>query len=308
MGMVCRQPRRVACLTLVILTAAACGGCPVWPGEVVTEPVTGYDFSHLASLAETAMDVTDYGWGLLPRQMLCAKYGCDDQDVTLISLDGFAFQYLLITSPAQREHTVVLPGTSNADNLQRATRSKRIHDEELGVWLHEGYQELARALRADLESRLQVGHSVTLVGYSLGGATAVITAHYLARDGVALREVVTLGQPMVTDAAGAAVLGDVPLLRLIGSDDGIPRLRGGGYAHFGPGLILLDGPYVIELPSEAPEVDAATEFLVELADSSIRDHDSYVRRLQDKIGRVVHALRFADPVATEPAADDLLLR
>ncbi|CAM9779508.1 unnamed protein product [Ectocarpus sp. 4 AP-2014] len=88
---------------------------------------------------------------------------------------------------------------------------------------HAGFKEVADAVIEDLEAFLEPGAEVKLAGHSLGGAAAVIVAAKLKMRGHNIVKVMTFGAPMVTDAAGAAILRDLlPVMRVTHERDPVP--------------------------------------------------------------------------------------
>jgi hypothetical protein len=82
----------------------------------------------------------------------------------------------------------------------------------------------------------------------LGGAIAVIVAMYLQRDGYSLDQVITFGQPKVTNVSGAGVFASLPLMRVVTPKDIVPlvpplspfQLKNIDiYWHMGKEIILL---------------------------------------------------------------------
>eukprot|EP01063_Lacrimia_lanifica_P014378 TRINITY_DN20993_c0_g1_i1.p1 TRINITY_DN20993_c0_g1~~TRINITY_DN20993_c0_g1_i1.p1 ORF type:complete len:475 (+),score=187.11 TRINITY_DN20993_c0_g1_i1:96-1427(+) len=68
---------------------------------------------------------------------------------------------------------------------------------------------------------LPEGHSYTLTGHSIGGALAVIIGAYLRAEHTRdIVNIVTFGQPRVTDNIGSAALTDLPTLRIVTPLDG----------------------------------------------------------------------------------------
>jgi len=98
---------------------------------------------------------------------------------------------------------------------------------------------------SNLYQKLRSGR-IRITGHSLGGAVAVLLAVLLRNDKINVFEIVTFGQPMVTNEDGARIWNSgelaLPLFRFWNQDDIVPTLPpaisrlinwAGGYYHFG---------------------------------------------------------------------------
>eukprot|EP00899_Mesostigma_viride_P009551 jgi/Mesvir1/18598/Mv17107-RA.1 len=113
----------------------------------------------------------------------------------------------------------------------------------LGVRVHKGYLESAMELYQHVRTtdtlNMQDGWVLDVTGHSSGGAVGVIVAALLAADNVHVGQVITFGQPKITDAQGARVLGEsIRLLRLVGDGDEKWTQPPSPYAHFGIAMSL----------------------------------------------------------------------
>ncbi len=123
-----------------------------------------------------------------------------------------------------------------------------------GVDFHRGFRLAAAEVFQLAQPYLQSGYKTRLTGHSLGGAIAAILMVFLQESGYAVERCITFGQPKVTDRQGAQKLAMAPLLRVIHDDDIVPTLPPntiltslqGGYAHFGPEVLLQDSLNVVD--------------------------------------------------------------
>jgi hypothetical protein len=284
---------RTGALSGLLLVLGAPGGCPAVSVPGSLEVVGDVDFAHLAWLNTCVLDVHDVGAGVVTKRDLFQRYAAEGA-IVYREFPALDFGYMVLTDAAAQTQYVFLPGSHSLGNLGIGANTLLEADGVLGVCLHRGYRGMAQAVRSDLAGILREGYELTLAGYSLGGATAVILGQYLLNEGWDVQEVVTFGQPAVTDAGGASTFSDLPLLRVISGDDVIPRARTGGYVQFGPSLVVLDGPYVLRLSADECDISPELELVLQLADVRLDDHVAYGSRMRTKLGGTIYDLR---PVA-----------
>lgn len=210
--------------------------------------------------------------------------------VALPHVDG---RVLVVTDTARRTHYVSARGTANLENvLLDAEYSKRL-DDSAGVYLHRGFEVSARAAYDTVRHLLTPGYRVNLTGHSLGGAMAAILMMYASEDGYEIGEVVTFGQPKVTDERGVRRYAAFPVLRVVDCRDPVPLVPPltllsavhGPYRHFGWELILLGGAPYAFLREHDAERFAVTSFWESLPHVELGDHHmgNYVARITEKL-------------------------
>jgi hypothetical protein len=150
-------------------------------------------------------------------------------------------------------------GTASLTNAWQDLEMGLEFSHKLQCRLHGEFARLAATILPEIQSRVLGGGAgargvvshVRLFGHSLGGAVALILAMHLAAEaeaaGVAgmITEVVTVGQPMITDHAGAQLWeGRVTgLLRLHnGGDPAVISPPFPSYAHFGSSILMQRRP------------------------------------------------------------------
>ena len=129
--------------------------------------------------------------------------------------------YFLARSPSGLQY-LSFRGTANLENALVDLDVSLKLDTDLNIQLHQGFGAAAKAAYEDVKSKLDKSQPVSVTGHSLGGAIAVIMAMHLQRDGYLLDQVITFGQPKVTNVTGADVYGNLPLIRVVTPKDIVP--------------------------------------------------------------------------------------
>lgn len=160
---------------------------------------------------------------------------------------GASTAYVFGTDETARVHVIGIEGTRDWNDVRIDMKALPREDRVLTISVHPGFAAIAAAVYQDLETRqrLKQGYAVGLTGHSLGGAAALLLAMYLQKEDRAIKEVVTFGQPMVTDKAGIIAFNTLldKTIRVVACDDVIPFLPPVGYAQGGSHLLLLDPPH-----------------------------------------------------------------
>jgi hypothetical protein len=221
---------------LLVLLLASCAS--------LREPAQERFSDHAPRLKEYAALSQALYRGTAPR----------DSQILPVPYDGLLgpgrSSYLLATDDRKQMHTVVIRGTGTVQDLGLGLDILPTRDRALGLELHNGFRQLALAVRTDLLPRLKDGYAIGVGGHSAGGAAAQILALYLANvDKRAVSEVYTFGQPKFSggEPKGLATLED-RTVRVINCDDAIPMLPNPpstgtaitAYRHGGPILFLGD--------------------------------------------------------------------
>lgn len=199
--------------------------------------------------------------------------------------------YFVKTDHASKQHIVAVRGTVDDINWDLDLDTHGAFDKKAGVLVHRGFHAVARTIYADLRGQLKPTYRTYFTGHSLGGAVAAILATYLDRDGYGIGGVYTFGQPKFTNAEGVRRYSYMPVLRVVYQNDAVAMLPDAvksskvSYAHLGPELVLLSGPYFCYLD----ETDAARKsigaFSRGITFSSLPDHKMkwYLQGLRDKL-------------------------
>lgn len=204
-------------------------------------------------------------------------------------------RYALLTSKRTRRQYVVIRGTANLSNLMDDLRFLKKRDPAIGIAAHEGFLDLAKAVRADLEPRLEKSYRIHVIGHSLGAAEAQLLGLMLKRDGWRVARVIALAPPKATDSGGwaAAAAAGLPVIRVVTPYDPVPflppravTLRDDPYTHGANLLMLLDADAVASVPADMYD-DLAGAFRGALAAGQrfdVPDHmiDNYLARVESK--------------------------
>ncbi|MCV2403028.1 lipase family protein [Marinomonas sp. C2222] len=118
--------------------------------------------------------------------------------------------------------TIAIRGTANLNNVILDLSVSLTSDDVLGIKLHHGFASGSKAVFEDLLPYLSKDKPVFITGHSLGGAIAVILAMQLQKEGYPLQQVVTFGQPKVTNVSGAKAFSNLPLIRIVTPEDIVP--------------------------------------------------------------------------------------
>lgn len=145
--------------------------------------------------------------------------------------------------------TIAIRGTANLANVMVDLDIEFQPDERLGITLHNGFKSGAEAVFNDVKPWLVAGMPVQITGHSLGGAIAVVLAMYLKHDtAMQITQVITFGQPKVTNITGAEIYASIPLTRVVTQKDLVPLVPPLSplqikdldvYWHMGEEIILL---------------------------------------------------------------------
>ncbi|MBD5771730.1 lipase family protein [Marinomonas colpomeniae] len=135
-------------------------------------------------------------------------------------LQDIQVRYFL--SKSNDAQTVGVRGTANLTNAMLDLDVALQLDTQLNIKLHNGFSSSAKAVYRDIKPYLVADKPIHLTGHSLGGAIAVVLAMYLQQDGFDVTQVITFGQPKVTNVAGAAKFTELPLIRVVTPNDIVP--------------------------------------------------------------------------------------
>lgn len=245
-------------------------------------PETVVDFAQLYQFAQLASDA------YAAQSTIRDKH----PGVSWIATPGHTnVLYYVQTDHAQKTHLVVVRGTVDDTNWKLDMDTHGAFDKKAGVLVHRGFHKVARVIYADVRGRLKPSYRTYFTGHSLGGAVAAILATYFDRDGYSIGGVYTFGQPKFTNAEGVRRYVYMPVLRVVYQNDAVAMLpdavQGGKarFAHLGPEVVLLSGPYYAYLD----EIEAARKsigaFSRGVSFSSLPDHKMkwYLQGLQDKL-------------------------
>ncbi len=118
--------------------------------------------------------------------------------------------------------TIVIRGTANEANVMLDLDVNLKPDAHLHIKLHQGFSSGAKAIFDEVKPYLKADQPIHLTGHSLGGAIAVVLGMYLERNDFDVTQIITFGQPKVTNVAGAEQFSNLPLVRVVTPEDIVP--------------------------------------------------------------------------------------
>jgi len=203
-------------------------------------------------------------------------------------IPGFEVQYFIVSDPINNNKIIVVRGTANLENALVDIDAKLQVDKLSGINLHNGFARAAQAIYFDIEKNLQKNASYYTTGHSLGGAVALILAMYLDRHAYQVQQVVSFGQPKVTDLAGAKVFKHLRVLRVVTEKDIVPLVPPldpsnisnlNIYWHLGTEMILLQGKNYAKL-SGINSMLRAAKVVTEKLNTDNLDHHKMAHYLE----------------------------
>jgi len=186
----------------------------------VTLPVYGEDAINFVNIREQAMFADS---AYKSESEIRALVESSDYELTLYhTIPGIQVAFFLATSVATKTQIISIRGTSNIENAMVNVSLKLSVDADLGVSLHQGFGVSAKRIYAELKPLLKPEYKINVTGHSLGGAIALVLAMLLDKDQVKVVQVVTFGQPKVTNVSGASSIQHINLIRVVTPDDMVP--------------------------------------------------------------------------------------
>lgn len=203
-------------------------------------------------------------------------------------------------SESKGVQTIAIRGTANLENAMMDLDIELQPDAKLDILLHKGFASGARAVYKDIKPYIDADKPVQITGHSLGGAIAVVLAMYLTQDDYRVTQVITFGQPKVTNVTGAGKFASLPLIRVVTPKDLVPLVPPISplqikdldiYWHMGEEVILL-GDHQFSQTSGLKSMLRATKFT-----SSIPNENNIMAHLmQTYLDRIDELLNSADEI------------
>jgi hypothetical protein len=193
----------------------------------------------------------------------------------------------------KQHQDVIIRGSDNFKNwIENIKIFKKKDKWARGVKTHIGFHNMAREIYSLIKDQLKTNYSTTVSGHSLGGSTAVLVGLYLEHFKFPKVNVLSFGQPRVTNKKGAQILNNFSLKRVAHEDDIVTKLapKFVGYRHFGS-LFTLSGykkatENFVEDSTDSPAVTKTWEQLetgeIEVQ-TNIKSHNiiNYLKRLHN---------------------------
>ena len=147
----------------------------------------------------------------------------DNYTLTLYhTIPDIQISFFLATNDLTKTQIISVRGTSNIENAMVDISLKLMVDKNTGVRLHEGFSFAAKQIYAELQPLLNSDYKINLTGHSLGGAVALILAMYLDAYQFNIEQVITFGQPKVTNISGANKIQHINIIRVVTPFDLVP--------------------------------------------------------------------------------------
>ncbi len=205
-----------AFFTCLLLTCLIFSSVSVWAKK---PSFTSQDFSHWLNAAYIAEST--YKSKADIKKVLAA------QGYTLKQykqLDGYSVAYAFASNDQTRQHIIAVRGTSNAENAMVDAAFVLVADPLTGIDIHQGFLLAARDIYQQIRSEIKPGYRINTTGHSLGGAVALILAMMLDAQNYPVGEVITFGQPKVTNISGSRKFKQLNVTRLVTPKDVVPLM------------------------------------------------------------------------------------
>lgn len=221
-------------------------------------------------------------------------------EIYIVDIRRTRNRYFLGVDEKSRVQDIAVRGTANIRNALYDLRFLKSFSPALGIKVFHGFEMMADVLYANLEPFLRRDYPVRISGQSLGAAEAVILGMILTKKGYRVEQIVTFGQPKVTDAAGTKAFASLPLLRVVDLNDVVPLLpparivyREDPYVHFGREVVLLEGNHYCIADQTFADRPIPSGLVGHLSreeiDTLLHEHNirSYVASIAPKLARAV---------------------
>ncbi len=187
--------------------------------RATTQHFTSQDFLHWLNAAHLA-DATYRSKSDIEKVLASQGYSLKQYK----QLDGYSVAYALATNDQTRQHIIAVRGTSNAENAIVDAAFVLVSDPLTGIDIHQGFLLSARDIYQQILPDIKPGYTINTIGHSLGGAAALILAMMLDSQGYPVGEVITFGQPKVTNISGSRKFKHLDVTRLVTPKDVVPLM------------------------------------------------------------------------------------
>ena len=255
----------------------------------VQQQFTAKDFAHwmdAAQIAEATYKSKEDVAKVLEAQGYTIK---DFQQV-----EGFSVAYVLATNDAAKKHILAVRGTANAENAIVDAAFVLVPDNLSGIDIHQGFLLSARDIYQKVKPEINPDYEIDTIGHSLGGASALILAMMLDAQGYKVGEVITFGQPKVTNVSGSRKFEHLNIKRLVTPKDVVPLvppvdpmdlMKLSIFWHQGTEIVLYENnEYSVLTGSDS--MMRATSFLNDMpSEQHLTNHfmTTYIKNLKTKL-------------------------
>lgn len=209
-------------------------------------------------------------------------------------IKGFSVGYVLATNDTTRQQILAVRGTANVDNILVDAAFVLVPDKLSGISIHQGFLLSAKDIYQDVKDKLNPDYTINTIGHSLGGAAAIILAMMLDAQGFDIGEVITFGQPKVTNISGSKKFQNLDIKRLVTPKDVVPLvppvdpldlMNLSIFWHQGTEIVLYENNQYAVLTG-ASSMMRATDFLNDIpSEQHLNNHfmTTYIRNLKSKL-------------------------
>lgn len=209
-------------------------------------------------------------------------------------VEGFSVTYVLATNDTTKQHLLAVRGTSNVENAIVDAAFVLVPDPLSGIDIHQGFLLSARDIYQQILPDINPAYEINTIGHSLGGASALILAMMLDAQDYKIGEVITFGQPKVTNISGSRKFNHLNIKRLVTPKDVVPLvppvdpmdlMKFSIFWHQGTEIVLFDNNQYSVLTG-VDSMMRATSFLNDLpSEQNLNNHfmTTYIKHLKTKL-------------------------
>ena len=209
-------------------------------------------------------------------------------------IEGFSVSFVLATNDATRQHILAIRGTSNVENVVVDAAFVLVPDKLSGIDIHQGFLLSARDIYLQIRDKINPQYKINTIGHSLGGAAALILAMMLDAQGYDIDEVITFGQPKVTNISGSRNFKHLNIKRLVTPKDMVPLvppvdpldlMKLSIFWHQGTEIVLFENNEYSVLTGVDSMMRAVDFFNDIPGEHHLRSHfmTTYIKHLQSKL-------------------------
>lgn len=189
--------------------------------------------SFQAQAAQKSFTADDFTHWLNAAYIADATYKSDEDIAEALKLqgykiersqkiEGFSVAYVLATNEKTKQHILAVRGTANIENAIVDAAFVLVPDKLTGIDIHQGFLLSARDIYQQVMPEINSGYKINTIGHSLGGSAALILAMMFDAQGYSVGEVITFGQPKVTNIGGSRQFKHLNIIRFVNPKDIVP--------------------------------------------------------------------------------------
>ena len=209
-------------------------------------------------------------------------------------IEGYSVGFVLATNETTRQHILAVRGTSNVENVVVDAAFVLVPDKLSGIDIHQGFLLSARDIYQQIKDKINPQYKINTIGHSLGGAAALILAMMLDAQGYDVGEVITFGQPKVTNISGSRKFKHLDIKRLVTPKDMVPLvppvdpldlMKLSIFWHQGTEIVLFENNEYSVLTGVDSMMRAVDFFNDIPGEQHLRSHfmTTYIKHLQSKL-------------------------